>query len=226
MLVLMSAPSISLRTAQPLVQSARQQRNRTGRKLRTLSQHVQRFVTACIVQVPIQWLCCAPTCAGGKRSTPTKRRQIKQWIKSLEIPYRFTGTKAAMWRPEFQWLATKTGLRSCTQWPWIAVPSEQDLAHVMQGFPSVLDPQSVTTAHVTAAIRNCHKWWTQGLPSSSEARGNNGCRGELTNEVKTVEVKEDSGTTEERSYFNRRSDSISILRSDQFKLIMGRSGSF
>lgn len=78
----------------------------------------------------------------------------------------------------------------------------------------------------SAAIRNCHKWWTQGLPSSSEARGNNGCRGELTNEVKTVEVKEDSGITEKRSYFNRRSDSISLLRWDQFKLIMGRSGSF
>lgn len=63
-----------------------------------------------------------------------------------------------------------------------------------------LDAGSVPTAHVTAAIRNCHKWWTQGLPSSSKARSNNGCRGKLTNEVKTVEVEEDSGITLENLF--------------------------
>lgn len=74
---------------------------------------------------------------------------------------------------------------------------------------------SVPTARVTAATRNCHKGWAQGLPSSSEARGNNRTRGELTNEVKAVEVKKIQDNTGE---------SISILGSDQFELIMGRSG--
>lgn len=67
-------------------------------------------------------------CAEGKCSTPTKWRQIKQWIKNLEIPYRF-GVCALSSDAESSISVTCSKNRAEELHTWIAVPSEQGSCH-------------------------------------------------------------------------------------------------